>query len=205
MLGASLGNRRFLVDRPFVRMLGVHLNFSGLRIAGGIRSHDYVLGASITLGGLNRVLAVLVSLELPAVVGDRHRLVTVVDHVKRYALAIGAILPQVINDGSIGVHIGIRLFLIPLVATNPTDLLTDTIVLGSCRRNDLILPPAALPYLSPLAILAGLKVAAIARLPGSIVGNGMGTLLNLNLSIGRHIVIVILGIADVVRSRQKIG
>ena len=203
MFGAGLGNRRLLVDRPFIRMLSVHLDFAGLRIAGGIRSHDYVLGASIALGGLDRIPTVLASLELLAVVSDRHRLVTVIDHVKRNALAIGVILPKVINGGRIGVLVGIRLFLIPLVAANPTDLLTDAIDLRSCRRDNLVIPPAALPYLSPIAILAGLIVAAIARLPSSIVGNSMRALLDLDLDIGRRIVVVILGIADVVRSRLR--
>ena len=91
MFGAGLGNRRLLVDRPFIRMFSVHLDFAGLRIAGGIRSHDYVLGASIALGGLDRIPTVLASLELLAVVSDRHRLVAIIDHVKRNALTVGLI------------------------------------------------------------------------------------------------------------------
>ena len=203
MLGAGLGNRRLLVDRPFVRMLSVHLNFAGFRIAGGIRSHDFVLGASITLGGLNRVLAVLVSLELPAVVGDRHRLVTVIDHVKRNALAIGSAILQVINDGLIGILIGIGLF-IPFAVADPADLLTNAIGLRRGRRNDLIFPPAGLTLLLRLAVLAALNVATFAiRLPSRIVGNSMGSRLDLDLSIGRRIVVAILGKADVIRSRLR--
>ena len=204
MFGAGLGNRRLLVDRPFIRMFSVHLDFACLRIAGGIRSHDYVLGASIALGGLNRVLSVLASLEFLAVVSDRHRLVTVIDHVKRNALAIGVILPKVINGGRIGVLVGIRLFLIPLVAANPADLLTNAIGLRRGGRNDLIFPPAGLALLLRLAVLAALNVATFAiRLPSCIVGNSMGSRLDLDLSIGRRIVVAILGIADVVRSRLR--
>ena len=91
MFGAGLGNRRLLVDCPFIRMLGVHLNCDGLFVAGSVRSHDYMLGIGIAFSGLNRVLSVLASLELLAVIGNRHRLVAVIEHVKRNALAVGLI------------------------------------------------------------------------------------------------------------------
>ena len=82
VLGAGLSNRRLFVDGPFIRMLGVHLNCDGLFIAGSVRSHDCMLSTGIAFSGLNRVLSVLASLELLAVVSDRHCLVTVINHVK---------------------------------------------------------------------------------------------------------------------------
>ena len=203
MFGAGLGNRRLLVDCPFIRMLGVHLNCDGLFVAGSVRSHDYMLGIGIAFSGLNRVLSVLASLELLAVIGNRHRLVAVIEHVKRNALAVGLIYPEVINGGGVSVHVGITFF-IPPAAANPADLLTNTIGLRRGGRNDLIFPPAGLALLSLLAILADLNVATFAiRLPGSVVGNGMGARLDLNLGIGRRIVVAILGKADVIRSRLR--
>ena len=110
VLGAGLGNRRQLVGRPVVRMLGVHLNLTGLRVVGRIRSHDYMLGAGIAFGSLNRIPTVLISLELHTVIGDCHRLVTIIEHVKRNALTIGAIFfPDVINGGRFGINVGIGL------------------------------------------------------------------------------------------------
>ena len=145
-----------------------------IHIAGSVRSHDYMLSTGIAFSGLNRVLSVLASLELLAVIGNRHRLVAVIEHVKRNALAVGIAIPQVINNGLIGIHIGIRLFIPPAVA-NPADLLANTVGLRRGGRNDLIFPPAGLALLSLLTILAGLNVATFAiRLPGSVVGNGMG-------------------------------
>ena len=206
VLGAGLGNRRQLVGRPAVRMLGVHLNCEGLLITGSIRSNNYMLGTGIAFGSLNRIPAVLISLELHTVIGDCHRLVTIIEHVKRNALAIGSAILQVIKDGLIGIHIGIRLF-IPLAIANPANLLTNTVGLRRGGRNDLVFPPAGLALQHRrLVVLADLYMATFAiRLPGSVVGNSMGTLLDLDLSIGRRIVVVVLGIADVVRSRQKIG
>ena len=82
--------------------------------------------------------------------------------------------------------------------------MTNTIGLGRGGRNDLIFPPAGLALLSLLAILADLNVATFAiRLPSCIVSNGMRTLLDLDLGIGRRIVVVILDIANVVRSRLR--
>ena len=204
MSGAGLGNRRLLVDCPFIRMLGVHLNCEGLLIAGSIHSHNYMLGTGIALGGLSRVLAVLASLELLAVIGYRHRLVAIIEHVKQNTLAIGSAILQVINDGLIGILIGITFF-IPFAAANPADLLTNAIGFGRGGRNDLVFPPAGLALqLLLLAVLADLNVATFAiRLPSSIVGNSMRALLDLDLDIGRRIVVVILGIADVVRSRLR--
>ena len=203
VLGAGLGNRRLLVDCPFIRMFGVHLNCEGLRIAGSIRSHNYMLGASIALGGRGRIPTVLARLKLLIVVSDRHRLVAVIEHVKRNALAVGIAILQVINNGLIGVHIGIGLF-IPFAVADPADLLTNTIGLRRGGRNDLIFPPAGLALLSLLAILADLNVATFAiRLPSCIVGNSMGSLLDLDLGIGRRIVVAILGKADVIRSRLR--
>ena len=204
VLGAGLGNRRLLVDRPFVLMFGVHLNCDGLFIAGSVRSHDYMLSTGITFSGLNRVLSVLASRELLAVIGNRHRLVAVIEHVKRNALAVGIAFEEVINGGGVSVHIGIGLF-IPFAAANPADLLTNAIGFGRGGRNDLVFPPAGLALqLLLLAVLADLNVATFAiRLPSSIVGNSMRALLDLDLGIGRRIVVVILGIADVVRSRLR--
>ena len=203
MFGAGLGNRRLLVDRPFIRMLGVHLNCDGLFIAGSVRSHDYMLGTGVALSSLSRVLSVLASRELLAVIGNRHRLVAVIEHVKRNDLAVGLIYPEVINGGGVSVHVGIGLF-IPFAVANPADLLTNTIGLRRGGRNDLIFPPAGLALPLRLAVLAELNVATFAiRLPSSIVGNSMGPRLDLDLGIGRRIVVVILGIADVVRSRLR--
>ena len=206
VLGAGLGNRRQLVGRPIVRMLGVHLNLTGLRVVGRILSHDFMLGADIAFSSLNRIPAVLISLELFTVIGNRHRLVAVIEHVKRNALAIGIACIEVINGGRIGVYVGIGLCVIPLIAANPADLLTNAIGLRRGGHNDLVLPSAVLPYLSLLAVLANLKVRSfIALLPGSIIGNRVRAPLDLNLGIGRRIVVVILGIAYIVSTCQKPG
>ena len=94
----------------------------------------------------------------------------VVEHVKRNALAVGLVYPEVINGGGVSVHVGITFF-IPPAAANPADLLTNTIGLRRGGRNDLIFPPAGLALLSLLAILADLNVATFAiRLPSCIVG-----------------------------------
>ena len=206
VLGAGLGNRRQLVGRPVVRMLGVHLNLTGLRVVGRILSHDFMLGADIAFSSLNRIPAVLISLELFTVIGNRHRLVAVIEHVKRNALAIGIACIEVINGGRIGVYVGIGLCVIPLIAANPADLLTNAIGLRRGGHNDLVLPSAVLPYLSLLAVLANLKVRSfIALLPGSIIGNRVRAPLDLSLGIGRRIVVVILGIAYIVSTCQKPG
>ena len=69
-----------------------------------------MLGAGIAFGSLNRIPTVLISLELHTVIGDCHRLVTIIEHVKRNALTIGAIFfPDVINGGRFGINVGIGL------------------------------------------------------------------------------------------------
>ena len=187
-------------------MLGVHLDGLGRGVARCVRRHDHVRGARVALGGTHGIPAILVRLEHLTVVGHRHGLVAVVNDVKGYALAVGAIPPDVIDDGGVGVFVGVGLNTGVEIfdAADSADLLARSVSLGRRRRNDLVLPPAA-PTLSDLTtVLAGLIVPTrLSLLPLGAVGHGVRSSRDRDLAFGRLVVVVVSRITNVIGSARK--